>query len=1713
MKRTKRKHISSFMAMILFAGTVTISAVPAETALAATDTYGHWAESTINKWTASGYITGYPDGTFRPNNAISRAEFVTLANKAFGYNVPAAINFSDVNSSYWAYNEIQKGVFAGYIRGDAVGTFRPGAAVTRQEAAVMMSQIKKLQQDSNRAMNYTDYDSISNWAKPYVGAVSSVKIMQGFPNGAFRPQTSMTRAEAVTALENAIFAAPQAPSSNTTTNPNPDTSVNNSPGSSFNTNTNSNTSSSSRPTDSEYTLEENTLRNRIISGDLIISDSLEGKTVTLMNVTVNGTVKVQGGSTIRVQSCDFNNVELDKSNVIFNSDSKSKIKSLTFLEKGKIEGTGYENVYVEDDSLSEATVDAEVSYLELDTDANLKLYKNADVSTLEITSDAKDGEVTFTSGAKVEDMSIRGRIRISGRGDIEDMTTYVSGVRSSIRPDNLTTRGEGEKPSYTSGEGGHSSSSSSSGSDYDDLTIDREDRRYDADGERYHNVTIEADGVEFSDATVYNRLTITRDVEDGEVIIEDVKVRGDVYIYGGGKNSVIFRDCDIQGDIISDKDIDSRYGEEPVALEFEDGTEVGDIRVRGETIIRAENGIKINTVTVDRVLDEELELDAEISTLNIYNDCDVRILGRSKINKVEVSANRDVTFRMESGSRIDTLDSKSDVVLRGTGTVKTIKTDKTISKDSGIVNDDQASTFVAVTNILGIPTTGTTGTPLTLNPIVVPSTASYQTVKWTTDSGIIADDKTLTVSKDGTVHLTATIENGKEIGTAFTKTFTIVFSSGGGDTDTPDPPTPDKGKVTSIESAANSVAKGGNLELTAKGSNLSGKTINWSISGNSTGTSLSATTGEKVTLNVAATESTTNKITVKAWVKDDQANAASKEISVTESSSGNNPSSKVTGIKANNSTDNSDVLIIVGNTMTLEAQGENLDDKTIKWSIIEAENAGTGFKPATGNITKEATGKSVTLAVAEQETEKTLTVKAQIEGEQTAVERKFNVKAKVTGVVVSSKQSTNAQVNSAQVNDEFTVAADVLGFATNKTKIQWQVLEGTQKSTIVEIPESTTENSTTLKIKSQKPQATELTVQAKVEGTTEDFVSSETKITVTADPNAQLSTKVTEVTIDDPLHKKDCAEKDDTFKATATADLKEGESIDWSLEGNNINSLAEITPNENNNKEATIRIKDQSTQEVPLTVKAQIKKNGTIVPNSAKTVKMYIVGTAITIDIANAQNNTPVQIHSYETIELTENFIVGASVFPMSDENDAKTPNIALESSNTNIFTVAKISNNDNPKLIKFTLTPIAVGTATLKATVDNIEVTRTVKVKSVSASQNDEPQPEETATPTQSDEIEPATTMTAKNSVRRAPAIPAVQPEKPYVIDITLPTLEGEVGKNFDLSQANMEATGDFEIDWIVGRGFAETPDDHTVRMDRAGSVIMTAVVVNGQPNGEVYTKDFEITFVEPKVTVVPEESKQETPVTPEEPKEETPVTPEEPKEETPVTPEEPKEETPVTPEEPKEETPVTPEEPKEETPVTPEKPKEETPVAPEEPKEETPVTPEEPKEETPVTPEEPKEETPVTPEEPKEETPVTPEEPKEETPVTPIQPVQPEDENIVISTKGNLVVNGKITLSAKNKLGVEYTNAVWSIVDDGGTGAVLTSPEGTQPTTQPAEITASQEVIMIDISAPQAEISEDEKVPAQNVLIAKKTGTITIKVTLGNDATKIRTKKIIIK
>lgn len=427
MKKAKKRYLSLAVAAALFVSTAGVS----QTALAACgDIGGHWAEDTIVKWEEEGYISGYSDGTFRPNQPISRAAFVALANRAFGFSWSAEISFQDVPPSYWGYEEIQKGVAAGYVYGNSAGLFRPDDAVTRQEAAVMLARINHLPIGSGLSLTerYADSASIADWAKPYVEAVTNAGIMSGFRDGSFGPSAFMTRAQGVVVLDKAA-------------------------------------SASENHETADYILTENTLRDMVVEGDLILSSALGGQSIVLDNVTVNGTVKVQGGGTVHVQSCDFGAVELDKSGVVFSSDSDTSITRLEFLQKGTIKGQGYASVVIAENRVTEAVIDAAVEAVQLRTDANVKLSKGAAVSTLDITEDAAGGKITLSRGASVDDMNVRGKVRITGQGDVSSMTVYVPGIISSVKPDSVELKEEGKTPSYTGGDssgGGDSSSGDSS---------------------------------------------------------------------------------------------------------------------------------------------------------------------------------------------------------------------------------------------------------------------------------------------------------------------------------------------------------------------------------------------------------------------------------------------------------------------------------------------------------------------------------------------------------------------------------------------------------------------------------------------------------------------------------------------------------------------------------------------------------------------------------------------------------------------------------------------------------------------------------------------------------------------------------------------------------------------------------------------------------------------------------------------------------------------------------------------------------------------------------------------------------------------------------------------------------------------------------------------------------------------------------------------------
>lgn len=179
----KRKFKKSFLSIaivssMLFTGSLGAFAAPLK------DTQGHWAESAIQSWVDQDLISGYKDGTFKPNGNVTRSEFVVLVNKSFGLTKEKATAFTDVKATNWFYRDLSKAEAAGYLTEVAVGEFRPTQAVTRREAASILAKLLELK-PSRSADEVPDVKNIEAEARGFIGAVVDAKLCSGMPKGTF----------------------------------------------------------------------------------------------------------------------------------------------------------------------------------------------------------------------------------------------------------------------------------------------------------------------------------------------------------------------------------------------------------------------------------------------------------------------------------------------------------------------------------------------------------------------------------------------------------------------------------------------------------------------------------------------------------------------------------------------------------------------------------------------------------------------------------------------------------------------------------------------------------------------------------------------------------------------------------------------------------------------------------------------------------------------------------------------------------------------------------------------------------------------------------------------------------------------------------------------------------------------------------------------------------------------------------------------------------------------------------------------------------------------------------------------------------------------------------------------------------------------------------------------------------------------------------------
>jgi len=275
------------------------------------DLSGHWAQAAAEKMQQLQLMKGYEDGSFKPSASMSRAEFVTVLYRVFGFTGEANVAFADIDEQDWFYEAMIHANASGIVQGVDATHLSPAAPITRQDAAVMLDRAFQLAANNEsdaKLQQFSDVASISNYAKKALSFLVNENVMQGY-KGMLQPQAEITRAEVASLLSAMV------------------TDVIHAAGTYEHEEINGNV---------VIRTADVTLKNVVIHGNLVLAEGVNAGDVVLEDVTVTGkiivngkemTLKLTGGS--KVQEV----IVLQQATVEATSDSS--IQSLTVAAQAR----------------------------------------------------------------------------------------------------------------------------------------------------------------------------------------------------------------------------------------------------------------------------------------------------------------------------------------------------------------------------------------------------------------------------------------------------------------------------------------------------------------------------------------------------------------------------------------------------------------------------------------------------------------------------------------------------------------------------------------------------------------------------------------------------------------------------------------------------------------------------------------------------------------------------------------------------------------------------------------------------------------------------------------------------------------------------------------------------------------------------------------------------------------------------------------------------------------------------------------------------------------------------------------------------------------------------------------------------------------------------------------------------------------------------------
>lgn len=182
--------------------------VVVENVVSFSDVTQGWAKTDIETLASKQIIKGYNNGTFKPNDDVTRIQLAALLVRALGLEASTNYNgqFKDVQGTEWFVGELMAAHEAGLVLGTQEGNFLPNQVVTREQAATMVTRAidfvtNKKGTVPHSAASFKDAGQIAPWATESVVRLAELQIVVGYQDGTFKPKATLTRAEAATVVQ------------------------------------------------------------------------------------------------------------------------------------------------------------------------------------------------------------------------------------------------------------------------------------------------------------------------------------------------------------------------------------------------------------------------------------------------------------------------------------------------------------------------------------------------------------------------------------------------------------------------------------------------------------------------------------------------------------------------------------------------------------------------------------------------------------------------------------------------------------------------------------------------------------------------------------------------------------------------------------------------------------------------------------------------------------------------------------------------------------------------------------------------------------------------------------------------------------------------------------------------------------------------------------------------------------------------------------------------------------------------------------------------------------------------------------------------------------------------------------------------------------------------------------------------------------------------